>query len=187
MPFDSVDELPGRVKEKVPKEKWAQWRAVFNSVYADTGDEGRAFAAAYSAVKKDADFSLDFDIAKTDDEKQLVFGWLSVAADKDGNVIIDKEGDIIEEDELENAAYWHVLHAREADQRHDDIVIGKLVESMVFTMEKQEILGIPQGCLPIGWWAGYRVEDEPWQKIKDGEYASFSVGGKAIREVVDAI
>ena len=52
MPYSSVADLPKEVKDKLTPEKQRQFREVFNSVYADTKDEGKAMAAAYSAVKK---------------------------------------------------------------------------------------------------------------------------------------
>ena len=129
--------------------------------------------------------SHDFEIKKID-EQQLVFGWLSVSQDKDGNVIIDKQGDIIESNELEKAAYDFVLYARKAGDMHKSTDgIGRLVESMVFTIEKQQALGIPEGCLPVGWFVGFRIDDEQvWKKVKSGEYSAFSIGGRAVREEV---
>ena len=132
-------------------------------------------------------WSQDLEIKKTDDEQQLVFGWLSVAVDKSGETVIDIQGDIIEPQELEYAAYDFVLHARKAGDAHERIEgIGRLVESMVFTVEKQQALGIPENTVPIGWFVGFKIDDEQvWKKVKSGEYGSFSIGGKALREVIE--
>jgi hypothetical protein len=48
MPYSS----PSKVPSNVPEPKRRQFMEVFNSVYSDTQDEGRAMAAAYSAIKK---------------------------------------------------------------------------------------------------------------------------------------
>lgn len=48
MPYSSAKEVPSNV----PAGKKKQFMEVFNSVYSDTKDEGRAMAAAYSAIKK---------------------------------------------------------------------------------------------------------------------------------------
>ena len=48
MPYHSVSEVP----DHVPKSKRKQWMEVWNSIYQETGDEGRAFAGANSEVKK---------------------------------------------------------------------------------------------------------------------------------------
>ena len=48
--------------------------------------------------------------------------------------------------------------------------------------EKQEAIGIPPGTLPVGWWIGFHVTDpEVWEKVKNGEYSMFSIGGEAER------
>lgn len=136
---------------------------------------------------KEHAWSADIEFKKTDEDRQLVFGWLSVSQDKDGNTIIDKQGDIIEPEELENAAYEFNLYARKAGDMHQRTEgIGELVESMVFTVEKQEALGIPEGILPVGWWVGFKLRDEDtWQAVKSGQYTAFSIGGRGIREEVD--
>lgn len=46
MPYSSVSEVP----DSVPKAKRKQWMEVWNSVYAEHGDESRAFASAWAAV-----------------------------------------------------------------------------------------------------------------------------------------
>lgn len=48
MPYSA----PSKVPSNVPEPKRRQFMEVFNSVYSDTQDEGRAMAAAYSAIKK---------------------------------------------------------------------------------------------------------------------------------------
>jgi cation transport regulator ChaB len=52
MPYSRNSELPKAVRQTVPEEKHTQFRRVFNSVYADTKSEQRAFASAWSAVEK---------------------------------------------------------------------------------------------------------------------------------------
>lgn len=132
-----------------------------------------------------AEWRADVNIKKMDDSQHLVFGWLSVAIDERGVPIQDSYDDIIPVDELEQAAYDFVLYSRAAGEMHDLIGVGRLVESMVFTEEKIEALGIPEGILPIGWWVGFYIDDpEVWAKIQSGEYAAFSIGGSAVREEV---
>lgn len=131
-----------------------------------------------------------FNIAKTDDDKRLVFGWALVAKDKDGNVIKDHQNDMIDEDDLEEGAYEYVLNFRDAGEEHIPGLRKKarMVESCVFTEEKQKALGIPEGIVPTGWWIGFYVDDDnAWEKIKDGTYKMFSIEGKAIRVPVDEV
>ena len=122
-------------------------------------------------------------ISKRDDDKFLVFGWASVANDETGNAVVDSEGDTIPIAELEKAAYNFVLTGGFGAEMHHSRTVASLVESIVFTPEKLEMLGLPEKSLPQGWFVGFKVHDaEVWQKIKNGDYAMFSIGGRAIRE-----
>lgn len=131
---------------------------------------------------------LDFNISKSDEEKRLVFGWALVSATADGQQIIDHQGDIVDQDELEEGAYEYVLNFRDAGEEHIGTLRKKarMVESVVFTEEKLKAMGIPLGTVPYGWWIGFYVDDDDtWEKIKSGHYKMFSIEGKAVREPVD--
>lgn len=127
-------------------------------------------------------------ITKLDEEKRLAFGWAYIAKDKFGNVVVDKQGDFVDDmEELEKAAYLFVnesrtggvMHLRDGDNAKR---IGHLVESFVTTPEKLEKMGLPS-TTEQGWWVGFRVEDdEVWQGIKDGKYKSFSIHGQGRRQ-----
>lgn len=128
-----------------------------------------------------------FKIMKSDDDKMLAFGWASVSMRVDGELIEDWQKDIVEPDELENAAYDFVLLYREGGEMHERGGAAVLIESVVFTEEKMRAMGIPTDTLPIGWWIGFKVLDEEvWEKVKDGTYPMFSIEGEAERvEVKD--
>ncbi len=130
----------------------------------------------------------NFKIQKSDEEERLVFGWASVAERANGETVVDWQEDIVEMQELEAAAYDFVQFYREGSEMHErgGLDIGVVVESMVFTAEKMALLGIQEGIIPYGWWVGFRViDDEVWEKVKDGTYRMFSIEGTAIREKVD--
>lgn len=137
-------------------------------------------------VAKGHTFRTSFQVRKIDDELGIVFGWASVSERSDGSLVFDGEDEAIFPDELEKAAYEFNLEARQATDSHDRATLGAgaLVESMFFSKEKQEVLGI-EG-LPVGWWVGFRIEDEGMrQKIRDtGERAMFSIGGRSTRVMV---
>ena len=61
--------------------------------------------------------------------------------------------------------------------------VGRMIESMMFTCEKQDALGI---CLNMeGWWLGFKVDDpNTWAQIKRGELPEFSIGGKGDRKEI---
>ena len=115
-------------------------------------------------------------------EKMQAFGWASVAIAENGETLEDWQGDIIEPDELESAAYKFVDLYREGGEMHERGGVAYLIESVVFTEEKMAAMGIPEGTLPVGWWIGFQVTDaDVWEKVKDGTYSMFSIEGKAER------
>ena len=129
-----------------------------------------------------------FSIYKTDDDKRLVFGWASVSITVDGEQVEDVQEDLIDPEDLEAAAYEYVLKFRDTGEEHISTMRkrGKLVESCVFTAEKQKAMGIPEGILPIGWWIGFKIEDDAaWEKVKNGTYKMFSIEGKATRVAIE--
>lgn len=140
--------------------------------------------------KADTEFHLNppFNITKADEDKRLVFGWALVSADKYGNELIDRQGDMVDPDDLEDGAYEYVLNFRDAGEEHIGTLRKKarMVESCVFTPEKMKAIGIPEGTIPVGWWIGFYVDDDrTWELIKSGHYKMFSIEGKAVREPIE--
>lgn len=126
----------------------------------------------------------EFTVYKTDDDKRLVFGWALVAIKVNGEQLEDRQKDIIDPEDLEEAAYEYVLNFRDTGEQHIPTMRkkGKLVESCVFTAEKQKAMGIPEGILPVGWWIGFKIsDDDAWQRVKSGHYKMFSIEGKGNR------
>lgn len=142
---------------------------------------------ADKTVQKPPDISKrKFRITKSDDDRMLAFGWASVSMRVDGEIIEDWQQDIVEPEELENAAYRFVELYREGGEMHERGGVAVLIESIVFTEEKMKAIGIPPGTLPVGWWIGFKVLDEEvWNKVKDGTYSMFSIEGEAKREEVE--
>ena len=119
------------------------------------------------------------DIFKVDVEKRLVTGWFSVIKE-DGEVVIDKQGDVIEEETLEKAAHQFMLDSRVGGHMHETEA-GGIVASIVFTEDLQKQLDIDLG--KVGWFGTYKVtDDEVWEKVKAGDLPMFSIGGKAVSE-----
>ena len=130
----------------------------------------------------------NFSIFKTDSDKRLVFGWASISITVNGAQLEDRQQDIIDPDDLEEAAYEYVLNFRDTGEEHNPTMRkkGKLVESCVLTAEKQKAMGIPEGAVPVGWWIGFKIEDDAaWERVKNGQYRMFSIEGKANREPVE--
>ena len=123
-----------------------------------------------------------FAVAKADDERHMVFGWASVAAMPDGTAVQDFQKDLIDINDLESAVYDYVLYFRDGGEMHKRRGIGVLVESVVFTKDKMQAMGIPEGTVPYGWWLGLKItDDKVWKKVKDGTYSMFSIEGEAMR------
>lgn len=136
-------------------------------------------------------------LADRTDHRHLVFGWFSIVS-INGRTIEDTQGDMITSDTIENAAYEFILESRAAGEMHtpgtdgDIRTRGRIVESCVFTIEKQRAMiaslhaqGITAAVLDLGcvaWWGGFLIEDEgTWAKIVSGELKAFSIGGKGKR------
>lgn len=150
------------------KDEWREY--VLNKSYDDDGE------------------SNEFTIMKSDEDKRLVFGWGSVAIDANGEQLVDYQGDMIDPDVIEEAAYEYVLNFRDTGEEHIPSMRkkGKLVESVVFTKEKQAAMGIPEGILPVGWWVGFKIHDDrAWEMVKSGKYRMFSIEGRAERIPVE--
>ena len=165
------------------KDKWKYENDKMVAVGTVTSDIQQAIDDQNGNISKS-----DFQIAKADEDKRLVFGWALVSATSDGEQIIDHQGDIVDQDELEDGAYEYVLNFRDAGEEHISSLRKKarMVESVVFTEEKLQAMGIPQGTVPYGWWIGFYVDDDDtWEKIKNGTYSMFSIEGKAVREPVN--
>ena len=114
-------------------------------------------------------------------DQNLVFGWASIAADRDGELLVDKDGDFITPDDLEGAVYEYVLEFRTANEMHQSVTKGHLVESLAMTPEKEQAMGLPPGSIPYGWWVGFKVDPDTFAKVKSGELRMFSIEGHADR------
>lgn len=76
MPYSTIDDLPAQVRETLTPDEQQQWLAVFNRVYAQTGDEEKALLAAWGAVRKGrAVAGRAMALDETDDGLVIVKGW----------------------------------------------------------------------------------------------------------------
>ena len=120
-------------------------------------------------------------VLKFDDERRLVYGWASVIS-KNGTPIIDRQGDVLNSDDLREAVHDFMKH-RTAGDMHGELGIGEVVESFVLDANVQKSLGIDLGM--EGWYVGVHVpNDAVWDKVRKGEYKAFSIGGTAVREAI---
>jgi hypothetical protein len=123
-----------------------------------------------------------FDITKAKEDEGLVSGWANVAVNADGSLPLDWHDDIITPDTLEKAANNFMLDFRSSGVMHEGAEKGIVVESMVFTKEKQKSIGIPEGTVPEGWFITVKISDpEIFKQVKQGTFKMFSIQGKAKR------
>lgn len=129
-------------------------------------------------------FTSEFKVAKVDEDQRMIFGWASVCA-LDGKLVVDKQDDSIPTEEIEKAAYDFVLYSRDQGDMHSRRGVGKLVESVVFTAEKEKcgiVAKNENGETIHGWWTGFYVtSDEVWKLHRAGKRPQFSIGGNARR------
>ena len=129
----------------------------------------------------------EFAIVKADDDKRQVFGWASLI-EKDGQPVLDKQGDVIGPDEMEKSAYRYVLESRKGGNQHkrteydEPLHVSDMIESLALTREKQQALGMGPDA-PVGWWVGFKVnDDQTWADVKNGKVTAFSIHGRGRRE-----
>lgn len=165
-----------------------KWAAGKGNVNADTKAKAAKAIAQWEAkkvkskAKKTAPLKAEGTVMKFDEEKRLVFGWAYVTHDPTGTLNVDKSGEFVDDPyEVEEAAYGFVLKSRTGDVDHTNVETSTLVESIMFTPEKIEKMGLPDGIIPTGWWVGFKVHDDTVWKNRH-KYTSFSIFGSASKE-----
>lgn len=183
--FAGIEDLPKKIRNKLSEQ--AQW------VFLNTYNEYLHYYVGEVAWKLAWDDVMNADlleiakedeiqITKSDDDEQLVFGWANVSINSDGTLPVDYQDDITLPETLEKAAYQFVLKYRASGEQHQGDVQGHLVESIMFTKDKMEALGIPEGTVSEGWWVGFHIPNqEVFEKVKKGHYKMFSIEGTAKR------
>ena len=160
------------------------------SVYREDGSSQTVYATSTITREESVPFDpsidinvdIEFDIYKAREDEGLVSGWANVAIDTNGEPPLDWQDDVIAPETLEKAAINFMLDFRDSGEMHRGNSKGTVVESIVFTKEKQRVLGIPEGTVPEGWFITVKVHDpEVFAKVKDGTYRMFSIQGSAKR------
>lgn len=142
-----------------------------------------------NVVKRASNVVWEGTFSKFDDDKQLAFGWASVV-EINGQPVVDRQGDYISADDLEDAAYKYMLESRKGGHMHrrdeldQPVGVSDIVESVVFTPEKIAKMGLPSST-PVGWWIGTKIHDSGvWQEVKKGNLGGFSIHGKGRRQEI---
>lgn len=149
---------------------------------AAVGKEAEAEDTEEDAKFELVDKTFPVELKKVDGDQRKVWGWASVSA-IGGELVVDKQGDIIPIIELQKAAHDFVLYSREQGDMHSKRGVGRLVESLVFTPEL-EAVGVvakdEKGQTIHGWLVGFYVDDQAtWDLIKAGNRPEFSIAGRS--------
>jgi len=137
---------------------------------------------ADTSVSEMTKSSIEGKILKVDDEQRMVFGWASVVTE-DGEPVIDRQGDVIEAETLVKAVNEFMEHVRVGKAMHTGEQVGVVVHSLPITKEIGEALGIHSNR--EGWVVAYKVfDDSVWERVKSGELAAFSIGGRAQKQEI---
>lgn len=119
-------------------------------------------------------------ILKVDEEQRIIYGWASVITEK-GEVVVDRQGDVIEAETLVKAVNDFMEHVRVGKTMHEGEATGQVIHSLPITKEICDALGIQ--CDREGWVVAYKVYDDTvWDRVKSGELKAFSIGGRAVKE-----
>jgi hypothetical protein len=177
-----------------------------NNAMKNKKNAGLTYAPDSVAYGKADEASFEGTFSKFDDDKHLAFGWASVVT-QGGHPVVDKQGDYINIEDIEKAAYAYVEKSRVGGDTHRRVAtaahwdphpqgpnsmalhkadgpdkVSEMVESMVFTDDKVEKMGLPDD-FPRGWWVGFKIKDEDtWSEVRKGNRTGFSIHGKGIRK-----
>ncbi len=122
-------------------------------------------------------------ILKIDKQKRIVFGPVLIPN------VPDLQGDIITEEDIENAAHRYMIESRVTGFRHETELDAAIVES--FIVKSDSWFGNKSGSdgeyIPKGaWLVGMKIFNEQvWQGVLEGKYNSFSIGGFGERQDID--
>ena len=113
-------------------------------------------------------------IFKADEERHLVYG---VIAEPD---TVDAQGDVMSALTIEELAHDYMLNSRKFDDRHDERSVDAApVESWI---QREDAVLFGERIRAGSWVIGVKVFAEGiWQKVRDGEYRAFSIGGEGVR------
>lgn len=114
---------------------------------------------------------------KVDEEKRIVYGVALVPWE------IDLQGDIMTEEEVENAAHAFVENFQNIDEMHKVSGLGTLLESYLAPVDfEMNGVKITKGS----WVLVTRAKKSVWEKIKNNELVGYSIGYSGEREEIDA-
>ena len=124
-------------------------------------------------------WAMSANVVKSAPTGKELWAWASVV-EKDGKPVEDSQGDVIDPAEIEQAADDFMTKSRNVGLMHKTTGHGRVVQSMVFTKELQDALGIDLG--KVGWLVKMAIDDPAMRKrVASGELRELSIGGRGVR------
>lgn len=115
------------------------------------------------------DITLFASFKKSDSDKHIVEGWASTEA-------VDSQGEIVKVEGLEKALPEYMKYGN-IREMHQWSAVGKTLEAKI-----GEDGGIK------GMWIKSKIIDKnAWEKVKEGVYNGFSIGGKVLKRIGNTI
>ena len=176
MPYKNLEDLPEEVK-KLPTKAQKVFMSAFNSAYKEyDGDEEKAFAVAWSAVKKEGydkvkktkelkksnKVQVHGNLCKIDLDNQIVYGFAT------GGDLIDSQGEIVEWSATQEALdeYREFKKKLVVNQMHQPNTDAGYVP-----------VCISDNQLKRAWFGAKITDPEAWEKVQKREYNGFSIEG----------
>lgn len=124
-------------------------------------------------IDTDTDTEAYSPILKADDEQQIVTGTPLVPGKP------DRRGDLVSAENIEHVAHDYLATHRHVDEMHDGINRDYSVVESYTAPHELDIGGkkIRKGT----WIVSVQLDDDAWQKVKDGTFQGFSIEGRGRR------
>lgn len=127
--------------------------------------------------------SIDFEVAKVDNQLGLVFGY-AIVCKENGDDYFDTQHDHIPEDVMLEGTFDYMGGDRIAKDSHRGDAIGQVVYGFPLTTDIAKALNI--SAPRTGFIIGMRPRSDVLEKFHSGEYTGFSIGGRGRRAEITA-
>ena len=101
-------------------------------------------------------------ISKTDEDQRMVYGYASTEA-------LDSQGEVVKKDALKDALDDYMKYAN-IREMHQPSAVGKTKNAQIDSKGLYVAVKV--------------VDDSAWNKVKEGVYNGFSIGGR-VKQMVD--
>ena len=207
MPYNANSELPSSVRDALPADGRTMFRRVVNSQLDDGLSESRAFASAWSALKRAGwtkgeggkwtkkedktktgpatgvakeealSKSTYCEVLKVDEGEGIVYGW-GIISKLQGKDYFDTDNEHFPEKEMRKAATSFMEGQRINNNDHISGDEGDVgIVVHSFPLTQEIAKAMGVESAVYGWMVGVKPDEDTLQKFKSGEYTGFSIEG----------